>query len=85
MSLPIVLMFALLVAQFFFQDNLAVTLMALQRLDEAEPLLKEAVEGRWRVVPRWRPTAGWVFPFETIHFGGFPPIFGNTRMDNLPR
>ena len=27
------------------QDNLAVTLMALQRYDEAEPILREAVEG----------------------------------------
>ena len=43
------------------------------------------------------PLKRWVFPpkssifligfsmDETIHFGGFPPIFGNTRMDNLPR
>ena len=27
------------------QDNLAVTLMALERFDEAEPLLRNAVEG----------------------------------------
>eukprot|EP00434_Breviolum_minutum_P010500 symbB.v1.2.009263.t2/scaffold566.1/size186494/4 len=37
------------------KDNLAVTLMALQRLDEAEPLLKEAVEGFRQVLGEDHP------------------------------